>query len=54
MSSAVIKFFVSWFSFQYSLRGRNTDLSVFCSKNENGRWTATRKEETLALYKIEH
>ena len=25
------------------------DLSIFCNKNENSRWTVTRNEKTLAL-----
>ena len=50
VSSDVIKQIVSWFIFKDSLRGRNTDLSVFYNKNENSRWTLTRIEKTLALY----
>ena len=50
VSSDVIKYFNSWFSFKDSYRFRNTDLSVFCNKNENTRRTVTRNEETLALY----
>ena len=42
---------MSWFSFDDLKRGRNTDLSVFCNKNENSRMTVTRYENTLAVYK---
>ena len=49
MSSDVIKKFVSQYSFKDSLRGRNSDLSVFCNKNENSGWTVTHNEKTLAL-----
>ena len=41
---------MSWFSFKDSKRCRKTDLSIFCNKNENSRWTVTRNEKTLALY----
>ena len=41
---------LSWFSFKDSSHGTNTDLSVFCNKKENSRWTLTRNEKALALY----
>ena len=41
---------MSWFGFKDSKRGRNTDLSVFCNKNQNSGWTVTRNEKTFALY----
>ena len=55
MSSDVVKYFVSWSILKDSERGRNTDLSVFCNKNVNSRWTVTRNEKnSCSLYEIEH